>query len=261
MNKDKQYVAFSGGKDSTAMLLRMIELGERIDGVFFADTGEEWSMLIDYIKSIEKLTGVPIEIIKPTVSLWDWMDHIVTRGDNKGKYRGFPLAFTPCAFMRDVKFTPQQLKTKDGVVCIGYAYDEMERGKEAKLKGLIRCPLQEWGWTESKCVDYLNSKGLLNPLYTNFNRLGCIACPKQNMASLYVIWKQHPIEWERIRDFNNKQNKLKGQDILFVDGPFGWIEKKFKKGWKPKKRPKYACVDCKGVSKLWTDQLCLNDFD
>lgn len=32
-------VSFSGGKDSTAMLLHMIELGEHIDEVISADTG------------------------------------------------------------------------------------------------------------------------------------------------------------------------------------------------------------------------------
>ena len=256
----KQYIAFSGGKDSTAMLLRMIELGEQIDGVFFADTGEEWDLLHEYIKNIEKLTGLTIEVIQPKYSLWDGMDHINVKGKSKGEYRGFPLAFDPCYFMRDSKFLPQQERTKDGIVCIGYASDEPDRGKVAKEKGLIRCPLQEWGWTENMCADYLNRKSLLNPLYTNFNRLGCIPCPKQGMASLYVIWKMHPDKWEYIRKFNTKQNKLRGEDILFVDGTFSMIERKFKAGFVPKKRPKYACVDCKGVSKLWEDQECLFSF-
>ena len=35
----KTCVSFSGGKDSTAMLLRLIELDEKIDAIVFADNG------------------------------------------------------------------------------------------------------------------------------------------------------------------------------------------------------------------------------
>ena len=39
---DYHAVSLSGGKDSTAMLLMMIEKGMPVDGVFWADTGMEF---------------------------------------------------------------------------------------------------------------------------------------------------------------------------------------------------------------------------
>ena len=50
-------VAFSGGKDSTAMLLRMLELGEHIDEIVFADPLFEFPELYDYLKRIELVIG------------------------------------------------------------------------------------------------------------------------------------------------------------------------------------------------------------
>jgi len=41
----KRLVSFSGGKDSTAMLIRMIELNIEIDKIIFADTGLEFPEL------------------------------------------------------------------------------------------------------------------------------------------------------------------------------------------------------------------------
>ena len=48
-------MSLSGGKDSTAMLLRLIELGEHIDEVIFCDTYKEFPAMY---KHIEKLRVV-----------------------------------------------------------------------------------------------------------------------------------------------------------------------------------------------------------
>ena len=39
----KHIVSFSGGKDSTAMLLMMLEKGMKVDYIVFVDTGKEFS--------------------------------------------------------------------------------------------------------------------------------------------------------------------------------------------------------------------------
>ena len=48
----KKIVSFSGGKDSTAMLLHMIELDMPIDMIVFADTDMEFPELYDYIDRV-----------------------------------------------------------------------------------------------------------------------------------------------------------------------------------------------------------------
>lgn len=58
-------VSFSGGKDSTAMLLKMLERGEQVDVILFCDTGLEFPQLYDHIRKVEqqinrKITTVTI---------------------------------------------------------------------------------------------------------------------------------------------------------------------------------------------------------
>ena len=47
---NKHIVSFSGGKDSTAMLLKMIEKGMPIDEIIFCDTTAEFPEMYDHIK-------------------------------------------------------------------------------------------------------------------------------------------------------------------------------------------------------------------
>ena len=53
-------VSFSGGKDSTAMLLKMIDHGEDIHSVVFFDTGWEFPEMIKHVNKVEKYTGIDI---------------------------------------------------------------------------------------------------------------------------------------------------------------------------------------------------------
>ena len=49
-----QIVSFSGGKDSTAMLLRMLELGMRVDEIIFYDTGVEFPQMYEHVDKVER---------------------------------------------------------------------------------------------------------------------------------------------------------------------------------------------------------------
>lgn len=53
----KHIVKFSGGKDSTAMLLMMLERGLPVDEIIFCDTGLEYPEVYEHIKAVEKSTG------------------------------------------------------------------------------------------------------------------------------------------------------------------------------------------------------------
>lgn len=50
-------VSFSGGKDSTAMLLMMLEKNMPIDEIIFCDTGKEFPQMYDYIDKVQKYMG------------------------------------------------------------------------------------------------------------------------------------------------------------------------------------------------------------
>lgn len=259
----KVIVAWSGGKDSTAMLLHMMELGEQIDEVVFADPGYEYSDLYEYLQRVAKQFNVTFRTIRaPENALVGFASGKVTRGEHEGEIRGFPLALSACWFMRDHKKAPiDRLREGDSVVCLGYAYDEENRW-EGILPG-IRCPLVEWKWTEADCVRYLNEKGILNPLYVNFNRTGCFFCPKMGVGALYATWKAYPAEWRRACDLDEKSIAISGRPIR-IDGTYAEWQQRFEKGYVPPQMPKYSCWSgCEGVKRAFKQEqqdLCAFDM-
>ena len=63
--KSKLYVAsLSGGKDSTAMVLRLIEEGWPLDIILFCDTGVEFPQMYEHIEKLEKEIPIPIVRLK-----------------------------------------------------------------------------------------------------------------------------------------------------------------------------------------------------
>ena len=57
MPNEEHIVSFSGGKDSTAMLLIMLEKGMPIDRVINVDTTKEFPETYDHIDKVEKFSG------------------------------------------------------------------------------------------------------------------------------------------------------------------------------------------------------------
>lgn len=82
----KYIVSFSGGKDSTAMLLIMLEEGCRIDEIIYCDTGKEFPEMYEHIDKVEKYIGRKITRLKAEKSFDYYMfEHEKTRGKNRGK--------------------------------------------------------------------------------------------------------------------------------------------------------------------------------
>jgi len=219
----RQIISWSGGKDSTAMLLRMIEMGEQIDEIIFVDTGFEYPEMYEYIEKIKKYINPDITILKAGEELWDkWFYEKVTRGKYKGMQRGFPFVVNPCWFSREAKIKPlQKIQQNVDIVCIGIAFDEQNRVRE---NNKFRYPLIEWKWTEQDCAVYLEKKGMTNPLYRHLTRTGCWLCPKQSKHSLYFLWKYHPNLWLKLKQYEKdsphgfKPNKtLNEYEIEFLN--------------------------------------------
>jgi 3'-phosphoadenosine 5'-phosphosulfate sulfotransferase (PAPS reductase)/FAD synthetase len=83
-------ISLSGGKDSTAMLIGMLERGERVHSVFFFDTGWEFPQMYEHLDRLEVYTGVKITRIHPERPFTYWMLEmpvIARKGENKGKVR------------------------------------------------------------------------------------------------------------------------------------------------------------------------------
>ena len=158
----KHIVSLSGGKDSTAMLLRMIEEGWPIDIILFCDTGMEFDAMYRHIDKVEKYIGRPIVRLKSHQSFEHlFYDYSPKRANPKlEQYRGFSWPGPRnrwCTAMLKTRIISQYLRELSKeytlVQYIGIAADEPKRIREH------RYPLVEWGMTEADCLDYCRERG------------------------------------------------------------------------------------------------------
>ena len=230
----------------------MKKRGIKIDRIIFADTGFEFPELYEYIKKIEKYIGIKIEFVYPKKSFEEWFYGKSIRGKSKGQIRGFPLIAFPCYWSREAKVIPlQKAVNKNDKFFIGIAYDEKQRC--SKKDGNLIYPLVEWKITERDCITGLNKLNLFNPLYVNFDRLGCYFCPKQNEKSIYILWKTYPKLWDLIKKWELK-NKEVGRGLILRKSIKDY-EDLFSSGYLPKKLPKYKCWNgCESVKSAFLDR-------
>ena len=224
----KHIVSFSGGKDSTAMLLRMVEEGWQIDEIIFCDTGQEFEDMYEHIKKVEKMINMPITILKADKTFEYYMfDHVKTRGKNKGSkgYSWPDFRNRWCTQLLKKSVMSNYLKQhKDVVEYHGIALDESHRADKNQEK-VCRYPLIEWGMTEADCLEYCYSKGLdWNGLYRKLGRVSCWCCPLKNLKELKVIYKEYPQYWEKLKEWDSRTYRQFRADYSILD-----LEEKFKK--------------------------------
>lgn len=216
--KDYIVVNFSGGKDSTAMLLRMIELGEHIDEVVCCDTTKEFPAMYRHIERVRRVVegaGVKFTTIKAEHDF----DHLMLvhqpkRRNPKDQHvlgYGWPRAMIRwCTTELKVRPTNNYFKelrkTHNLVQCIGLAMDEDHRLERANNQDPThRHPLVEWGWTEADCLKYCYECGYdWDGLYDVFNRVSCWCCPLKSLGELRKLWKHYPELWEELKDMDKK---------------------------------------------------------
>ena len=78
-------VSFSGGKDSTCMLLMMLDKGMPVDDIVFADTGKEFPAMYAHIDRVEEYIGRKITRLKAERGFDYWFgEHVKTKGKKAG---------------------------------------------------------------------------------------------------------------------------------------------------------------------------------
>lgn len=236
------FANLSGGRDSTAMVINWLEMGNTLDYVLFCDTGYEFEEMYAYIDKLDSYLqnhfSKSITYLKGD-SLERWaFDYPLQKGEHKGKLRGLPLASMHSYCTRELKVnplrrfitqkSPNAFKNK---VLIGYTYNEVERGRSTNLEyGIVRYPLHEWQWNEPEVEAFLRERGIANPLYKYFERTGCYLCPKQSKQSLYHLYKFFPHLWERMKEMETKAKELDCLNSTFKpDKSLIELESEFKK--------------------------------
>lgn len=79
MKEQYHLVSFSGGKDSTAMLLGMLEHDMKIDCILFCDTGLEFPAMYEHIAKVEQDIGRKITVVKADHTYEEFMFDVPVR--------------------------------------------------------------------------------------------------------------------------------------------------------------------------------------
>jgi 3'-phosphoadenosine 5'-phosphosulfate sulfotransferase (PAPS reductase)/FAD synthetase len=217
--------SFSGGKDSTAMVLRMLELGEHIDEVVCCDTYKEFPAMYRHIEKVRKVVeeaGVKFTILRSEKS-FDYLmfEQRVNRRDKSLEGNlGYSWAGSMSRWCTSKLKTEvigrhiSELKRQYNLIrCVGIAADEGYRLERENNRGeSMRHPLVEWGWVEEKCLEYCYSKGFdWEGLYETFRkekgrcpRVSCWCCPLQSLDDLRILRKSFPNLWEELKDMDNR---------------------------------------------------------
>ena len=201
----KVIVSFSGGKDSTWMLLEMLRRGEHIDEVVFFDTGWEFPQMLRHVEKIKSLTeahGVTFTTLHPPKPFDYYMFDRPVKG---GKHYGYSwCGLNGCRWGTTLKIRTidQYFKCEpDHIQCVGIAADEVDRLAKER-SGNKRFPLAEWGVTEAECLVGCYSLGYnWDGLYEQLDRVSCKFCAMKNLKELRSIYWHMPDTWEDLRKY------------------------------------------------------------
>ena len=151
----KHIVSFSGGKDSSAMLIRMIEEDWHIDDIVFINVmatsilGAELPEMYEYIEKMERYIQRKITIVPSVMSFDEGFHQKYEKGSRVGIIYGYPLVVGAWCNDKLKRRAIERHYKQYGEHCryLGIAADEPER--LAHLGANCRAPLDEWGMAEA----------------------------------------------------------------------------------------------------------------
>jgi hypothetical protein len=179
--------AWGAGRNSTAMLIELIERGETVDVALFADTRSERPQTYRFIPIFREWLdkhGVHSHIVKykpRNYKNWPPYDGLEENCLTNGTLPSVAFGFGACSIKW--KVTPQnqwadqwplaqQIWRADGKVIklIGYDCSPRDQRRYAEREGytdpryVYRYPLREWGWTLEDCIERICAAGLPVPI-------------------------------------------------------------------------------------------------
>lgn len=207
-------ISFSGGKDSTAMALEMLERGEDIHSVVAFDTGWEFPQMLEHWEEFERYTGLEIVRLHPREPFSYWLFDrpiIARKGPNKGKIHrygnGWPSPMRRWCTREKVNSIRRYLKNiENPVSCIGFAADEAHRAGATSGRDIVqRYPLIEWDICEAEALAICKRHGFnWGGVYDHFSRVSCFCCPLQRIGDLRTLRKHFPDQWCQMLEWETR---------------------------------------------------------
>jgi hypothetical protein len=180
----KHIVALSGGKDSTAMALELIEREPRDYIYVCTPTGNEPAEMFTHWRKLADLLGKPlipvmggtlIGLIKQQNALPNWRQRWCTRMLKIEPYAAWLGTQGECTSY------------------VGLRVDEPERegGDYLDIPGVIMdFPMRRWGWGLPDVLASLERRGVTIP-----KRTDCNLCFYQRLIQWYELWRDDKVSW------------------------------------------------------------------
>lgn len=204
----------SFGKDSLAMVLRLIEENKPLDEVVFYDTGMEFQAIYnvrDRLLPLLDEKGIKYAELKPDRPfMYDMLERPKTKRTGE-KVCGDGWCGGACRWGTFAKQRALNKYCGNNYTYIGLATDEQRRLEN--LEAHKHSPLAEWEMTEKDCLEYCRSKGYSwtessangdIDLYDILDRVSCWCCTNKNLKELRNIYWKLPQYWERLRNLQSR---------------------------------------------------------
>lgn len=176
----RQVVAFSGGKDSTAVALLLHERGEDFD-LLFTPTGNELPTLVTHMNKVLAKIGKDL-IVPKNHSLETWINHFNALPNNRQRWCTRLIKIEPC-----VAYLKQHPGT---TLCVGLRIDEPTREGLYGDFAQYRYPLRESGMGLDEVLALCDKYDLRPKMRTD-----CAVCPYQRLAEWFMLWRDYREQW------------------------------------------------------------------
>lgn len=220
-------LALSGGKDSLALFLKLLDEGIRLDEVVTVDLGDEYLAVYDtllFAASICLHEGIKFTVL--TIPETEEYREYKEEGGNENMFYFLAFAhkkkngntgYAWCGKQRWGTAIKRQLLNKYYqslgrfvVEYVGIALDETHRMDIQPHKNYVKVyPLVKWGMAERDCLDYCYRNGIEwrqqgIKLYDILDRVSCQHCQQKNLKELRNIRKYLPELWESFKAWQDR---------------------------------------------------------
>lgn len=242
-------VAYGAGVDSTAMVIRLVEMNIPIKAIIFADTGSEvprtylyLSLFSDWLESkgyprINTVKYVPRKNSAKgcKAGVYESLEEQLLRLEN---LPAVAYGHHTCAIK--MKITPSDAwveaqpwaieafsQGKKFIKLIGYEDGEGHRVNRAFKsdfdadKYMLHFPLMEWGLDRAGCEEVIKKAGLPSP-----GKSACFFCPMRKEGEIRELAKEYPDLFQRALELEARalsSGKITSKDIKGLGGRyFAW---------------------------------------
>lgn len=229
----KRIASVSFGKDSLAMLLRLLEERWPLDEVIFYDTGMEFRAIYetrDRLLPILSERGVQYTELHPDYDFeWKMFDKPVN-GRN-GFHYGYSWCGGRCRWGTTDKIKAVEKYARGAEEYVGIAFDEQSR-LEKERNGRKVFPLALWRMTEDDCLSYCYERGFdwkedggagQVRLYDVLDRVSCWCCANKNLKELRNMKRLLPEYWDKLKSLQERTErpmKGEGKSVFDLDQRF-----------------------------------------